>query len=261
MPGQTTTEGMLKVDGPRHIDVRWPKGQFCHKGRHFDKNREIELGILTTPSFDARSVDYQTLTLGGADEAHARKHGRSRSHLEDADRDGDLDLVAHFRCGDIHELRYHDLPGLQALTDDGAYLTSGGTTGDAVPSDPGRPGLERRRRPALLVPRNGRGRCDPVPAPGQSRAGRRARAPGASSGATSSTARRAGSPTRATGPTRSATARRMASPAGATTSSSTTPTTRRTPRPTDAGNSPSRRASRTVRSPATTGRASSPPRG
>ena len=55
LPGQTATEGVLKVDGPRHIDVRWPKGQFCHKGRHFEKNREIELGILTTPSFDARS--------------------------------------------------------------------------------------------------------------------------------------------------------------------------------------------------------------
>ena len=44
-------------------------------------------------------------------------------------------------------------------------------------------------------------------------------------------------------------------------SSSTTPTTRRTPRPTAAGNSPSPRASRTARCPATTDRASSPPRG
>ncbi|HLA74255.1 MAG TPA: family 16 glycosylhydrolase [Steroidobacteraceae bacterium] len=127
LPGQTTAEGVLKVDGPRHIDVRWPKGQFCHKGRHFDKNREIELGILTTPSFDARSVDYQTLNIGGADELHARKHGKSRSHREDVDRDGDLDLVAHFRCGDIHDLRYNDLPGLQGLTDDGAAITSGDT--------------------------------------------------------------------------------------------------------------------------------------
>lgn len=126
-PGQTTAEGVLKVDGPRHIDVRWPKGQFCHKGRHFDGNREISLGVLTTPSFDARSIAYQTLTLGGAVEVHARKHGRSQSHLEDFDRDGDLDLAAHFRCGDIRELRYHDLPDLQGLTDEGAPLTTGGT--------------------------------------------------------------------------------------------------------------------------------------
>jgi len=128
LPGQTITEGVLKVDGPRHVDVRWPRGQFCHKGRHFEKDREIELGILTTPAFDARGVDYQTLTLGGADEVHARKHGRSRSHLEDVDRDGDLDLAGHFRCGDIHDLRYHDLPGLQGRTNDGAYVTSGGNT-------------------------------------------------------------------------------------------------------------------------------------
>jgi beta-glucanase (GH16 family) len=128
LPGQTITEGVLKVDGPRHIDVRWPKGEFCHHGRHFDKNREIQLGALTTPAFDARTVDYQTLTLGGADEVHARKHGNSRSHLKDVDADGDLDLAAHFRCGDIRNLRYHDLPGLHGRTEDGSYLTTGDTT-------------------------------------------------------------------------------------------------------------------------------------
>jgi beta-glucanase (GH16 family) len=129
LPGQTTAEGVLQVAGPRHVDVRWPKGQFCHRGRHFDRNREISLGILTTASFDARNVDYQTLTLGDADEVHARgKHGKPRSHLEDVDRDGDLDMSAHFRCGDIHEPRYHDLPGLQGLTVDGSPITSGDST-------------------------------------------------------------------------------------------------------------------------------------
>jgi beta-glucanase (GH16 family) len=137
LPAQTTHEGVLQVDGPRHIDVRWPKGQFCHRGRHVDKNREITLGVLTTTSFDAREVDLQTLSLGGAHELHARgrdqhphhghKHGKPRSHFADVDRDGDLDLEAHFRCGDIRHLRYEDLPDLQGLTDDGVHLTTGGT--------------------------------------------------------------------------------------------------------------------------------------
>src|SRR5688572_15182383 len=133
LPGQTTNEGVLQVDGPRHIDVRWPKGEFCHKGRHFEKNREITLVVLATPSFDARDVDLQTLSLGGAHEVHARKddghrHDQPRSHFRDVDRDGDLDLEAHFRCGDIRDLSYRDLPDLRGLTDDGAPLTTGGTT-------------------------------------------------------------------------------------------------------------------------------------
>jgi beta-glucanase (GH16 family) len=126
LPGQTTPESVLQVDGPRHVDVRWPKGQFCHKGR--EKDREIALGILTTPAFDARDVDIASLSLGGADEVHADKHGRHRSHLQDVDRDGDLDVEAHFRCGEIRGLRYQDLPDLHGLTDDGAHLTTGGTT-------------------------------------------------------------------------------------------------------------------------------------
>ena len=129
LPGQTTAEGMLQVAGPRHVDVRWPGGRFCHNGRHFNGNREFTLGVLTTPSFDARSIDYQMLTLGEAQELHAgSKHGKPRSHFEDVDRDGDLDLAAHFRCGDIHDLRYHDLPGLQGVTVDGGFVTSGDST-------------------------------------------------------------------------------------------------------------------------------------
>ena len=46
LPGQTTPEGVLKVDGPRHVDVKWPNGQFCHKGRHFDRDRVIERAAL-----------------------------------------------------------------------------------------------------------------------------------------------------------------------------------------------------------------------
>src|SRR5689334_3467649 len=70
LPGQTTPEGVLKVSGPVHVDVKWPSGQFCHKGRHFDRDRVITVAVLTTPTFDAKTVDYQSLTAGDADEVH-----------------------------------------------------------------------------------------------------------------------------------------------------------------------------------------------
>lgn len=140
LPGQTTDEGVLKVEGPRHVDVRWPKGEFCHKGRRFDEDREFTLGVLTTQAFDARDVDHASLEVAGAEELHARRHGhdhhhhdgrkhdKPRSHLEDVDRDGDLDLAAHFRCGDLHRLNYRNLPELQGRTNGGGHITTGDST-------------------------------------------------------------------------------------------------------------------------------------
>jgi beta-glucanase (GH16 family) len=125
-PGQTTAEGVLKVEGPRHVDVRWPAGQFCNKGRQFDKNRVFTIGVLTTPSFDARSIDYQSLSLGGAGELHSDKHVKPVSHAEDVDGDGDLDLAAHFRCGDLHDFSYRELPNLEGVTNAGESVTTGG---------------------------------------------------------------------------------------------------------------------------------------
>ncbi|MGH9788108.1 MAG: hypothetical protein ACRD4U_05340 [Candidatus Acidiferrales bacterium] len=60
----------------------------------------IPVAILTTPEFDATTVDVSTLTLSGA---AVRLRGKSQNAkgLEDVDADGDLDLVAQF---DINEL-------------------------------------------------------------------------------------------------------------------------------------------------------------
>jgi len=63
LPGQTTTENVLKVSGPQHVDAKWPSGQFCHKGRHFDRDRVIAVAVLTTPAFDARTVDSGRLLI------------------------------------------------------------------------------------------------------------------------------------------------------------------------------------------------------
>ncbi len=56
----------------------------------------IPVAVLTTASFDARTVDAASVRFGpgGAREAH------NRGHLKDVDGDGDLDMVLHFNTGE-----------------------------------------------------------------------------------------------------------------------------------------------------------------
>ncbi len=65
-----------------------------------NENKTIAVAILTTDDFDATTVDHTTVTFEGATETHVdRKTGVARRHEEDADGDGDTDLVLHFRLG------------------------------------------------------------------------------------------------------------------------------------------------------------------
>jgi hypothetical protein len=56
----------------------------------------IPVAILTTESFDASQVDWETVLFGpaGATESHGS------AHIEDVDDDGDLDMVLHFNTRD-----------------------------------------------------------------------------------------------------------------------------------------------------------------
>ncbi len=61
----------------------------------------VPVAIVSTPTFDATTVDHTTVTFEGATEAHVdKKSGVARRHVGDYDNDGDDDLVLHFRLGD-----------------------------------------------------------------------------------------------------------------------------------------------------------------
>jgi hypothetical protein len=61
-----------------------------------DSKESIPVAILTTNSFDAVQVDWETVRFGptGATESHGL------SHVEDVDNDGDTDLIFHFNTRD-----------------------------------------------------------------------------------------------------------------------------------------------------------------
>lgn len=68
-----------------------------------NENEVITVAVLTTDTFDALSIDATTVTFEGAGETHAdKKTGEPQRHEEDVDKDGDIDLVFHFRLGDTN---------------------------------------------------------------------------------------------------------------------------------------------------------------
>jgi len=56
-------------------------------------NGVAPVAILTTPGFDATQVDVSTIKFGSSQATEI--HGKG--HVEDVDKDGDIDLVLHFR--------------------------------------------------------------------------------------------------------------------------------------------------------------------
>ena len=62
-----------------------------------NQNGMIPVAILTTNTFDATTVDPLTVRFGRTGTEASEAH--NKGHSEDADGDGDLDMVLHFRFG------------------------------------------------------------------------------------------------------------------------------------------------------------------
>ena len=121
-PGQDRIEGVLKVDSELVVEAV-VKGNVCKGG-----NGVIPVQLLTTETFDALTVDHTTVTLGNASETHTnKKTGEVKRHEEDVDRDGDLDLVFHFRARETGLDCKSDEFQIAGQTYDGQPIQSGGT--------------------------------------------------------------------------------------------------------------------------------------
>ncbi len=95
----------------------------------------IPVAILTTTAFDATTVDPLSVAFGpnGAMEAHGK------GHIEDADDDGDLDMVLHFRtqqtgiaCGDTEAALTGETVGGQQIEGSDTIQTLGCSAGKTL---------------------------------------------------------------------------------------------------------------------------------
>ena len=124
VPGQGAYEHILEAATPLLVDIA-VDGNLCNQG-----NGVVTVAILTTDSFDALSVDHNTVLFGEASEAHVdKKTGEARRHEADFEGDGDIDLIFHFR---VNETGYDCQSTQLTLTGEtftGQPVVSGGEGG------------------------------------------------------------------------------------------------------------------------------------
>ena len=124
VPGQGAYEHILQVDTPLLVDII-VSGNLCNKGKGV-----IVVALLTTDSFDALTVDQNSVRFGEASEVHRdKKSGEAQRHEEDFDGDGDLDLIFHFRSNETGYDCESPRLTLTGETYDGKPIVAGGEAG------------------------------------------------------------------------------------------------------------------------------------
>jgi|GEM_PF-2851132 len=119
VPGQGAYEHVLRADTPVLVTID-VKGRVCNKG-----NGVIPVVLLSTPDFDATTVDPATVMFGDAHEAHTVK-GVAAKHVADVNHDGRKDLVFHFRFKDTGFACDATVTPFTGETYDGTAITNGG---------------------------------------------------------------------------------------------------------------------------------------
>lgn len=121
-PGQDAFENVLQAVVPRSVAIV-VSGPVCKP-----RNGVVPVSLLSTPDFDATTVDHTTVTFGAATEAHVnRKSGQPERHVEDVNRDGRRDLVFHFRSQDIGAGCDPAVIPFNGFTAAGQPITAGGS--------------------------------------------------------------------------------------------------------------------------------------
>ena len=113
-PGQDAVENILMATVPLNVDIV-VQGNVCNKG-----NGVVPVHLLSTPDFDATTVDHTSVTFGDATETHGKRH------VDDVNGDGLDDLVFHFRSKDIGVPCGDPIP-FNGTTLSGDPITAGGS--------------------------------------------------------------------------------------------------------------------------------------
>jgi photosystem II stability/assembly factor-like uncharacterized protein len=119
-----TNHGVFKLLSPQPVEIDIKPDSDVNSIKCTNPNVLIPVAILTTDAFDATAVDHATVVFEGANESHInKKSGQPLRHEEDVDKDGDFDLLFHFRLSNTSLTCQSTQATLTGRTFDGSAIT------------------------------------------------------------------------------------------------------------------------------------------